>query len=275
MQDSKANILSDAQECGRRLQEARTSAGFSLEEAARRLHMPVHVVRALEEGRWEVVGAQVFVRGQIRSYARLVGLDPGELLKEELLPPSAPVELVSHAHTPRLQRVMEGMGRRVVYVVITAAIAVPAWLATRSHFSQVPPVAASLDVVPPAATDAVVPPAGETRAPAHANAPYVASLAPRVKPQAEAPRAAALQFDFEGESWLQVVGRDGQVLEQGLMRAGEARSFPLAEVARVVLGNAAAVRVQQGDSIVDLTPFRRANVARFAVSSDGSVTAAE
>ncbi len=59
------------------------------------------------------------------------------------------------------------------------------------------------------------------------------------------------------------------------MRAGEARSFPLAEVARVVLGNAAAVRVQQGDSIVDLTPFRRANVARFAVSSDGSVTAAE
>ncbi|HET6397068.1 MAG TPA: DUF4115 domain-containing protein, partial [Pseudoxanthomonas sp.] len=75
--------------------------------------------------------------------------------------------------------------------------------------------------------------------------------------------------------WMQVIGRDGQVLEQGLMRGGDARSFPAADVARVVLGNAAVVRVQQGASIVDLAPYQRANVARFAVSSDGSVTSAE
>ena len=39
----------------------------------------------------------------------------------------------------------------------------------------------------------------------------------------------------------------------------------------VVLGNAAAVRVTRDGAEVDLTPFRRANVARFALSSDGSL----
>ena len=278
--DSKANIRGDARGCGECLREARVAAGLELEEVARRLHMPVHVVRALEEGRWEVVGAQVFVRGQLRSYARLLGVDLEPLLEAEVAP-AAPVELVSHAHTPRLQRVMESMGRRAVYVVITAAIAVPVWLATRSHFAQTPPVAASLDAVPPAApaggaarsASGTARPAARPQAGAPA-APYVASLAPPVAQQPPA-QAAALQLEFQGDSWMQVIGRDGQVLEQGLMRGGDARSFPAADVARVVLGNAAVVRVQQGASIVDLAPYQRANVARFAVSSDGSVTSAE
>jgi len=42
-------------------------------------------------------------------------------------------------------------------------------------------------------------------------------------------------------------------------------------VARMVLGNASAVEVQQAGTIVDLSPYQRANVARFTVSSDGSV----
>jgi cytoskeleton protein RodZ len=39
----------------------------------------------------------------------------------------------------------------------------------------------------------------------------------------------------------------------------------------VVLGNASAVEVQQAGSTVDIAPYRRANVARFTVSSDGSL----
>ena len=58
------------------------------------------------------------------------------------------------------------------------------------------------------------------------------------------------------------------------MRAGEDRSYEAGRVGRVKLGNATAVEVQQGGSIVDVKPFQRANVARFAVSSDGSVVPA-
>ncbi|KAF1699735.1 RodZ domain-containing protein [Pseudoxanthomonas suwonensis] len=279
MIQDNANVRGDARGCGELLREAREAEGLELREAASRLRMPIHVVEALEQGRWDVIGAPVFVRGQLRSYARLLGVDLEPLLQEQVAAP-APVELVSHAHTPRLQRVMESIGRRAVYAVITAAIAVPVWLATRSHFTGMPPATASLDVVPPAeiadampAPDQVPAPAAPPRTSqpqAPEAGPYVASLAPAVRQQ-QAPATPPLELSFEGDSWMEVTGRDGQVLEQRLMRQGESRSFAPGEVAAVVLGNAAAVRVQQAGSIVDLSPFRRANVARFAVSSDGSV----
>lgn len=281
IQADNANVGGDARGCGELLRDARVAAGLELREVASRLHMPLRVVEALEQGRWDVLGAPVFVRGQLRSYARLLGVDLEPLLQAQVAAP-VPVELVSHAHTPRLQRVMENVGRRAVYVVITAAIAVPVWLATRSHFSEIPPATASLDVVPPPAAPGSDPlPLGQDARPAVARprgnlpaapdaGPYVASLAPAVNRQQAAP-AAALELSFEGDSWMEVTGSDGQVLEQRLMRQGESRSYQASEVSGVVLGNAAAVRVQQAGSIVDLAPFKRANVARFAVSSDGSV----
>ncbi|WP_372013432.1 helix-turn-helix domain-containing protein [Pseudoxanthomonas sp. 10H] len=282
IQEASANIHGDARESGARLREARTAAGLSLQEVATRLRMPVRVVEALEDGRWQVIGASVFVRGQLRSYARLLGVDVEPFLETDVAP-AAPVDLVSHAHTPRYQRLMESAGRRAVYVVITAAIAVPVWLATRSHFSDTPPATASLDAVPAESAPAAAPGA-EPALPAtpstsvarneeaEASAPYVASLAPVNRSAAPAGR---LVLEFSGESWMQVAGRDGSTLDQGLMRAGDTRSFDAASVARVVLGNASVVRVQQSGSIVDTSPYQRANVARFAVSSDGSVTAAE
>ena len=182
---------------------------------------------------------------------------------------------------------MESAGRRAVYAVITAAIVVPVWLATRSHFQDVAPTTASLDAVPPG-TDAQAMPAGglppavagngaghgaATLAGSEANAPYVASLAPSLARTATSD--TALVLEFSGESWLQVTGRDGNTLEQGLVQAGDRRSFEAGQVGRVVLGNAAVARVQHAGGIVDLTPYLRANVARFAVSSDGSVSAAD
>lgn len=280
--ESSANIQGDARGCGERLREARAAAGLSVQEVASRLRMPVHVVEALEEGRWQVIGANVFVRGQLRSYARLLGVDVEPLLETHIAP-AVPVDLVSHAYTPRYQRVMESAGRRAVYVVITAAIAVPVWLATRSHFNDVAPTTASLDAVPAevaqpvpplrVAQSVAVPATGTAAVEADSGAPYMASLAPVNR----APQASSgkLLFDFSGESWMQVTAPDGSTLEQGLMRAGDARSFDTASVGRVVLGNASVVRVQQAGSIVDTAPYQRANVARFAVSSDGSVTAAE
>lgn len=277
--ESNANIQGDAQGCGGRLREARTAAGLSVQEVATRLRMPVHVVEALEAGRWQVIGASVFVRGQLRSYARLLAVDVEPFLDAEVAPTAA-VNLVSHAHAPRYQRLMENMGRRAVYVVITAAIAVPVWLATRSHFADAPPTTASLDAVPPesapvASSAQPAPlPVEPGAAPAAADsAPYVASLAPPVG--RAGPATGKLAFDFSGESWVQVIAPDGSTVEQGLMHAGDSRTFDVGSGLRVVLGNASAVRVQQAGSIVDTAPYQRANVARFTVSSDGSVTPAE
>ncbi|MXV08753.1 MULTISPECIES: RodZ domain-containing protein [unclassified Xanthomonas] len=285
--DSNPNAFDGAKGCGQQLREAREAAGLSIDDVGSRLRMPLHVVQALESEQWQRLGAPVFVRGQLRSYARLLGVDLEPLLQTAQIAPVQPVELISHTHTPPLRRMLESATRRMVYVVITAGLAVPVWYATRSHFADDNgPSTASLDVVPgapgntaaaPAApangAASTVPAAPVAARPAPSAAPYIASLTPMPRPAAE-PEKNSLSLSFQGDSWVQILAPDGTPVEKALLRAGETRTYAPGQVGRVVLGNASAVQVQHAGSTVDLTPFRRANVARFAVSSDGSVVPA-
>ena len=77
------------------------------------------------------------------------------------------------------------------------------------------------------------------------------------------------------ESWLEVIAPDGSALEKGLLPAGTERRYAAAQVARLTIGNASAAQLEHRGRAVDLAPFARANVARFAVSSDGSLVAAD
>jgi len=289
--ESNPNPFEQQKGCGQYLREARQAAGLAVDEVATRLRMPVQVVRSLEEEDWQRLGAPVFVRGQLRSYARLLNVDLAPLLQQARLENVEPVKLVSHAHTPRGRRLLESAARRAVYVVITGVLVVPVWYAIRStHPEQPASNTASLDVVPgtTAATDAGTPSpsdAGSTAAPATGTAenapaaskpaaptaPYIASMTPM--PRATAP-SGGLSLRFNGDSWIQVSAPDGSTVEKALVRSGEQRSYEPGTVARVVLGNAAAVEVAQGGNVVDTKPFQRAAVARFAVSSDGSVVPA-
>lgn len=242
--------------------------------------MPVQVVKSLEAEQWDRLGAPVFVRGQLKSYARLLKVDLGDLLDQAHIGPVVPPQLVSHTHTPRARRIAESVGRRVLYVGITAVLAVPVWFATRGHFDGAAntPSTASLDVIPAAVPVAGTGPAAQA-APAVApapstapSAPYLASLTPVPRPTASAPApSGALSLQFKGDSWVDIAAPDGSTVEKALIKSGETRTFSPGQVARMVLGNASAVEVQQGGTIVDLSPYQRANVARFTVSSDGSV----
>lgn len=265
-------IVSDGDRgCGARLRKAREAAGLCQEDVASRLKMPLRVVQSLENEDWDRLGAPVFVRGQLRSYSRLVGLTTSTTLQASGVAPVEPPTLFSRSYTPRLQRLLEQGTRRLIYVVITAAIAVPVWLATKPHLTSINAAPVQpLDVPTPGADTlgAMTPKAGfpETGQP-----PVMASftsMAPR--PSA----TPALTLRFSGDSWVQVIATDGRTLEQGLLPAGQSRSYAAGEVGRVVLGNAPAVAVQKGGQSLDLAPFIRANVARFTVSSDGSLAPA-
>lgn len=257
-----------AQGCGSVLKQAREDAGISRQDAASQLKMPERVLKSLEEENWQQLGAPVFVRGQLRSYGRLLKVDIDPYLQQTQLEPIRPAELISHSHTPRYQRLLESVARRAVYVVITAAIAVPVWVATQSHIDKDDDsrTTASLDVVP----SEVVATAGQTpqqqAAVRRQAAPYVASLTPLPRNSGN-----GLILRMSGDSWVQITGPDGETLEKGLLKSGEERSYRNGQVSRVVLGNASAVEVQQAGSTVDIAPYKRANVARFTVSSDGSL----
>lgn len=265
-----------------RLKQARMDAGLSVEEVSARLKMPSRVVRGLESGNPSELGAPIFVRGHARSYARMLGIDIDDALAQsEQVAPVVPPELVSHNHTPRYRHVFEQVTRRAVYVVLTAAIAIPVWMGALPHLDNDLAVQ-SLDLseaLPDASTTSAVADAAgsssSTSSPGSAaqRTPVMASMT-SIQPTMAQPTVAELpdlSMRFSGESWVQVFARDGSSLEQGLLPAGTRLGFDEGEVGRVVLGNIAAVEVRRDGEPVDLEPFSRANVARFTIAPDGSL----
>ncbi len=259
---------------GERLRQARVRAGISPAEAGAKLKMPTHVIEALEREDWSRIGAPVFVRGHLRSYAKLLGLPADAIAANVAVPAPRAAELVPRTYTPRMQRMVEQTGRRLVYVLITATIAVPVWLATRSHLDGSANDAVPLDgaaslALPQPATAATTDP-GTASARVQPE-PLVASIAPMPqRPQATS-AASDLTVSFNGESWVRVTAPDGSVIEQALVQPGQQRVFKSGQLGQAVLGNAQAIAVQYQGRPVDLTPYIRANVARFTVSSDGSL----
>ncbi|NLC62435.1 MAG: helix-turn-helix domain-containing protein [Gammaproteobacteria bacterium] len=275
---SAANAGGPEQGTGFRLRQAREAAGLAVSEVAAAMRVPARVVESLEAEDWSRLGAPVFVRGHLRSYARAVGLPPDAFQAEVELPPVAPPALKPRTFTPRYRLIAEQAARRMVYVVITATLAVPVWMVTRGHLDGTPAEVASLDIATGAGEAADAQAREQQR-------PFVASMTPlqsrQSRRQQAAPQAAAsdddepaLSLRFRQDSWVEISAHDGSLLEQALIRAGEERSYEAGQVGQVVLGNAGAVQVSRFGDIQDIGRFQRANVARFTVSSDGSLAPA-
>ncbi|HET8818978.1 MAG TPA: RodZ domain-containing protein [Xanthomonadaceae bacterium] len=254
---------------GERLRRAREAAGLRLEDVAERLKMPVRVVRSLEEEDWSRLGAPVFVRGQLRSYSRLLGLGTSTTIEAARVGPVEPPALVTHNFVPRHQRVLEQFSRRAAYIAITVAIAGSVWMGTRTQMSvpagNVAPLDVPVTAAPTAGAIGTQPPATIQRT------PMIASMGPSAGSATTVPATPTLSLELGGDSWIEVTGRDGQVIEKGLLSEGTTRSFDLRRVGAMVIGNAGAVVVERDGQPVALDAFQRANVARFTVSSDGSL----
>jgi len=254
--------------CGARLRAAREAAGLSVSEVGSRLKMPIRIVEALEADEWDRIGAAVFVRGHLRSYSRLLGLPVEPVQVASGVAPIEPTRLVPRTQTPWTQRVADQVGGRLVYIVITALIILPVWVATQSHMSGVQDAGAPLDLpVDKLAADDAAP------QPAAASEPstVVASMASLPQRHVAPAPAPALSLRLSGDSWVQVIAPDGRSIEESLLGDGDTRSYAAGEVGQIVLGNASAVEVRTGGQTRDLGPYMRANVARFTVSSDGSL----
>lgn len=272
MSSSNQTMPASSPGVGERLRDARLEGGLTVADVAGRLRMQLRVVEALEAEDWGRLGAPVFVRGQLRSYLRLLKL-PESLADSVSDATARPLELTPRTYTPPMQRMLDKAMGRAVYVVITALIAVPVWVATRSHVDNSRPVeTASLGLDGSAGAPV------DTARPARPT-PVTASLgvlpkrAPVVQstPEADGRIDDGLVMRFSGDSWIEVIGTDGVQVEQALVRAGQERRFEVGSVSRVKLGNATAVEVSSGGDVQDLSRFQRANVARFTVSSDGAL----
>jgi cytoskeleton protein RodZ len=67
---------------GERLAAARRAREVSLHDVAKELHLDEHKVVALEQNRFEILGAPVFAKGYLRKYAELVEVPVDDVIAD-------------------------------------------------------------------------------------------------------------------------------------------------------------------------------------------------
>lgn len=68
-------------EIGKALTQARERCELTQEQLAKKLNLTMRKLGDLENGEFDKLGAPIFVRGYIKAYCKVVGIDPSELLQ--------------------------------------------------------------------------------------------------------------------------------------------------------------------------------------------------
>ncbi len=271
---------------GARLRNAREARGLGLEQVSRGLRIPGARLAEIEDDRFDAVGAPVYLRGYLRSYARLVGLPDVVVTAALAETGTVPPPLVATQTVSRSHYITSRYGSLLVYGVLTAVFVVPLLWAARQGalLPEARPSLASLDggtselavrVSPPPVLSASDPgDAAEVGPPEVAALPAPDPLRPVMAAMAPMPSAAAAAPEAAGRtvalvltqaSWIELTSADGKRLEYALLPAGSSRSYDVGEGAELRIGNSRGASVAIDGTAVDLAPLTRANVARVAI----------
>jgi len=262
---------------GAMLARARAVRQLGISEVAERLKYGARQIEALEADDYGRLPGTTFVRGMIRGYSKLVGMDPAPVLKaleRRNIPAQVTVDL-------RTQRIPFPDGNRratrlylALSVVVLLAIA---GILYEWHFAEVPPAPVAVNAVPaaprPAPEAAVAAPVEtENVAPITPPAPSIpvtpvapVALADTGNAPASRGNVRRIQLEFQRESWVEIKDRVGRTLLSQLNPAGTQKVVEGAPPFSVIIGNAANVRVTYKDASVDLMPYVKVEVARLTL----------
>lgn len=266
---------------GAQLARQRQSAGLSVTDVAASLRLHPNQVRAIEQEDLARLPAPAYVRGFIRSYARVLNIDPTPLLTD-LNAKLAPVResVVDGMAMDYAAARAAGRERRLpqwaigIALVVLIALGLIGWQATQQPAP--PPAlpealavsAAPLTPAPALATDATASPAVSEAPAAPADpVPAPAEVAePTVRSSVIATGAApTLVLRFNGASWAEVTDRNGKILLSQLNAAGAEHALDGELPLTVVIGDANFASVEVRGAAFSLQPFTRNNVARFTI----------
>lgn len=120
------------------LKAGREAAGYSAEQIAHAMHLDASVITALEGGDFASLGAPIFVKGYLRSYARLVNIDASDIISAyEQEVRAAPPELPTDAHYGIRMDEASGRGGRIAWVILALiVIGVGVWLYQSDRFAS-------------------------------------------------------------------------------------------------------------------------------------------
>jgi len=285
---------------GERLAQTRRTRGISVFEIAKELLIDEPKVRALEENRFDVLGAPVFAKGHMRKYAELVGLPVDEILADySQLNRSVDAPPVVRPPRKEPREIWIGPWVSGVVIILVGALAAWWWFSQEQTVERVivqpatlAPFEADRDIDPserengpsepqddaaPDVDDSAPPPDDEATADL-AEEPLVFAGEPASEPQfglvvaeqiasdgnVAVGSSVELVLSFTGDCWAEVTDATGRRLYYDLGIEGRSVTLNGAEPLGVLLGNSSnvSVRVNGFDYSIPATN-RRGNMARL------------
>jgi len=252
---------------GRALAAARQARGMTVTEVALRLKFSPRKIEALEADRFDALPGPTIVRGMIRGYAKLIGLDATplvEALQQQLK--DGPVTTMMRPQAMDVPFPREPRRGSFVYVLLSVVVVIAVGSVVLEWVLRpdAPPAAAPRPVQ---RTPAPVP-AAPVAAPAP-EAPPVPVVMVEQSPAAQLREAILagkrIELVFSEESWVEIRDADGRIVFSQLNPAGTRRKVEGAAPFSLVIGNAAGVKLRYNDAEIDLTPHTRIDVARLTL----------
>jgi cytoskeleton protein RodZ len=287
---------------GARLAMQRQSAGLGVTDVAAQLRLHPNQVRAIEQEDLARLPAPAYIRGFVRSYARMLKIDPSPLLsdlnaklepaRESVLDGGATDYSAAHAAS-RERKLPQWMFGAALLILI--ALGVVGWLANQPQQQPLPPTPAALPAAPAAApamastepaaqiitseataSPGTASPAAASEATASEAAASTAAADPVPAPTDTAEPTVAssviasgaaptLVLRFNGASWAEVTDRGGKILLSQLSSEGAEHALDGELPLTVVIGDANFASVEVRGAAFNLRPFTRNNVARFTI----------
>jgi cytoskeleton protein RodZ len=263
---------------GARLRSEREAQGLSHQQAAESLNLDTMVLAHLEANDFAALGAPVFVKGHLRRYTTMLGLDEDEIvslyehsrqqLGEPTLVPKSRLEMAPVRGKPRWPWVVGGAATLLIASALVAYLSehgLP-WVDATPEESAAPVLQQA--------------PASSMQAPrAAASTPAIAGPA-ESSPDAAAATASgslpsgqvSLRVKFAGDSWVEVFDGTGKAVLYDLGKAGTERTLTATAPLSVTIGNAAAVTVTVNGRVLPVLPRAAGQaLARFGIGPDGSL----
>jgi cytoskeleton protein RodZ len=260
--NSTAPLVESTLRPGRRLRQARESAGLSVDEVAQALKFSPRQIEALERDDFSALKGATFVRGFIRSYAKMLKVDSAPLLaslQEATLPVEAKIQAPENtgAELPTV-RPKRNMLSIVVILMVLLLGGFVVFMVSQGRWTL--PTRADVAITPPP----VAPPVAQPQVRVEPTPP-VETRPEAAVPAAPMPDDRQLIFVFDDKSWVEVKDAAQRIIFTGEYPAGSRQSVSGKAPFQLWVGKASGVKVFDGERQVDLKPHTRDEVARLTI----------
>lgn len=206
---------------GDALAQARSQAGLTITQVSQQTCIRETIIRGIERGDFSACGGDFYARGHIRSIARVVGLDPEELVREYDAIHGAPTAItaadVFEPSTPIRLKERRSANWSVVMVIVLAAVLGYGVFRLVDQGGTPRPVAAS-GSTHPQASKSPTPRPSPTPSTAHHHRLII--------------RLTAVQ-----DCWVQFTKPNGQFLLQAYVLSGSTRTWHFKHAVSMQIGN--------------------------------------